>query len=360
MTNSLVTPFNTPLLETQLPSLPDDGNWGIDSVQCSFLVDNSFSLPMSSEWNEKISVNRAEGTETIYYQRTLLAGKANVRVFYWQTFGRCSISLNPAKVLFGKSAKLLPPGALVLALKAVIETFSMEVVPAFVRLSDDGELTWTDGWASEVSITEMEVARNFQIPSHLEKSFQEALQRRPLARNYVKNTYQNAKKGFTIYCNTKSVGSDKFYDKSAELGDVLETCEDGREVRLYRFEATLLRPRLDKFGLRTLSQVTDMRVWAALEGRMKATGWGSLQLDSKERVQLGLSRLSYRQREAVLGFNEAIVQGLDGGIKVAVRRDRTRLARSIGLEPGTPFSALPAETMVLSLYTGLLELKTDG
>jgi hypothetical protein len=264
----------------------------------------------------------------------------------------CKVTLNAPRALAKTNQNPLPPDALSPLINRLINRLQGDIFPSFAEVTDEGEITWEADWESQVGITSLEIARDFLIPKAKEAELQAALDGVSARRNYTQSNFMSKGNGYTIGQSTKSSGSDTIYNKDAELAKGQPFVPSGDEVR-YRFESELKAPRLKKFNLNTLAGININACWAASCERFTETGW-NVRISSSDSLLSSLEGLDYKMKEKILGFNSISCLGLTSNMTAALRRDRTKLARKIGLIIGTEVGEHPVGSSVLSLNAGTL------
>jgi hypothetical protein len=247
-----------------------------------------------------------------------------------------------------KSATLLPPAALQPIVEGILEEIRDSVWAEFDCVDDAGTVTRDRDWQSQVHITRIDLARNFHVP----KPELVKIGLRSARSRHSKSTHEYTSNGtWTFENRTKTSGTDRFYDKSAEL-DAYGIDESLKQKdTIFRFEAELKKDRLISFGLRTLDRVTDESVWNAIAARWEATGW-AIALPSGDGLHSCIERLSHSMRDNLIGFLFRRAEGLDTDMPAQYRRERDKRARDLGLTPGVPVDLLGPANEYLDLFAG--------
>lgn len=329
-----------------------DADWGIDTVAISFNVnpehcDLSPDLwPISSTRNLRDDQPEAE---TFVREVSFLNGKARITLYTARNI--CTMHFNAARMISPKSALLLPPAALLPLVRGLVEDQKVVTCPSFIRTTDDGRERWQMDWADQVRIKRIDIARNLSIldPEAVKIGLRAA---RP--RNMkTQHEYCSNDGGWTLENKTARSGSDRMYDKSADLArwEVEDRLQAGNPV--FRFESQVQGDRLERLGLRRLSMITDESVWNALQIRWDATGWGS-PLPSATGLFDAVDGLSVAMQEGLLGYLLLAASGKTGHMSAAHIAERNRLARNLGLSPGVPVHLLGAPDRHIDLAAGCI------
>jgi len=336
---------------TQTSAVPADTDWGIDTVSCWFPVDLGLCTSDSPLWSSVSTRNRLDthsGVETSAHLGFLRKDFGDVRVELYPMDGRCRLHFNAARMATPKSAALLPPAALVRIVEGILEEIRDSVWADFDRIDDSGTITRDVNWQTQVHITRIDLARNFNV---LNAELIKIGLRNAKSRN-SKSTHEYTSNGtWTFENRTKTSGTDRFYDKSTELASYVVNASLKANGGTYRFETELKKDRLTTFGLRTLDRVTDENVWNAISERWGATGWG-IPLPSGEGFYRSLLKLSDAMRDNLIGFLHRRAEGLDTEMPSHYRRERDKRARDLGLTPGVPVELLGPATEFLDLESG--------
>ena len=361
--NNQMEKFNTNHLVTQsgtagTSSLPKQGpamdcEWGVDYLSFSFPVDESQSSLSSSLWTwEGSGKHRDSDKEYTVYKAKLTLGNAVVQVTYKPEYAKAYVDFNPSRAIKPKSAFLSPPAALKAIVSALLDQLQDALCPAFdVVDAWTGAFTRLEQWDELISIHRLDVARNFfiddvpTVKAHLMKA-----QPKYGKTNHV---YWDRKGGWTLQNSTKKVGHDRIYDKYAELQGISPDDGIGVQAGTFRFEAQLHKDRLDKFGLKALYQVTDENVWNALLTRWEACLW-AIQVPERGTLLKAVADLPAAKKEGLLGYLYLAAEGQTSSLTKEHVRDRNRLAKSLGLQPGMSLSDLGVPTRQLDLYSGTL------
>jgi hypothetical protein len=310
------------------------------------------SSTLHGDWTRKTSGKPGE-PETEYFVMKHPFGQQVADVFVTPEHELCKVTLNAPKSVAKTNQNPFPPDAIASLISRLIGQLQGDILPSFAEVTDDGEITWASDWKSRVGITSLEIARDFLVPRDKCAELQAALNVVAARRNYTASNFKSKDNGYTISQSTKGSGRDSFYNKDAELvKDQPFVSEDSALVR-YRFESQLKRPRLKRFGLNTLAGIDVNACWSASCERFTEAGW-NVTISSRESLLSKLETLDYKAKEKILGFNTISCLGLTSNMTAALRRERTKLARGMGLMLGTEVREHPSGSSVLSLNAGTL------
>jgi hypothetical protein len=335
-----------------MQAIPQDDQWGIDSVTCSFNVDGNRTSTDIAFWEAedgKFFSNSGKSYNSLV--TTLKKEFADVRVTLFPNHERCKLQFNAARLISPKSPTLFPPEALKAQVKSILEGISDFITPIFDTVDSSGTILRLPNWADYVAITRLDCARNFYISD--EAAVKSAIAR-VTPKNYkVKHTYEDSTGGWTVSNETSDSGKDRLYDKAAELAD--KKVEDALALYkgLFRFETQLENDRLNKFGLKKLSHVTDERVWNAIDSRWDACRWG-VSLYEQGTLRSLLSGLTVANQESLLGYLSMAEHGWTGGMTKQHIAQKNKVAHGLGLIPGKPISEMGVVHSHLDLFAGCL------
>lgn len=338
---------------TSKHKLPSDINYGIDTVAFYFPVDLADCDHTSSMWEYEGPRNRRKAdADGGSLAANLNVGFANAHINLYIGSSRCRIEVNAARVLYPKSQQLLHPGALSRVIEVILKDLAGIVTPSFDAFNDLGELLRAPDWTDFVTFTRLDATRDFVISDP-------ALVRLGLAQ--VQSKYQKTHKittspndGWMIECGTKWAGKDSFYDKEAELRNHGVDASRSDGATIYRFEAVLKGDRLTRSSMKKLSDVTDERVWEALETRWAATGW-SAPLPSSTGLLEAVGHLSQTRMDGLLGYLHRRAAGQGTSMPPRYMSEKNKLAKSCGLTPGLPVELLGKPTRYLDLRAGKIK-----
>lgn len=326
-------------------------NWGIDTVRLTYDVDTSTVDTEHPIWKRKSTVGvSAHIGETTEFTADAPFGDTQARLSL-STLRRCATWEFEAGQLAGLDRPaLLPPGAFLHLVTRLIQQYEHVFRPCFVTVDEEtGEMTWAPDWARQVHIRRLDVTRDVAVPRHLEPAFKEALaELSPKYSRGVAQRYDNRDGGFTYYNPSGTQGTDRIYNKDAQM-DI----RGYPDFLRFRVESQMKRERLARLGMNTLDQVSGDKVWEALESR-----WKALRLDkplrNRSQVMERLAELQLEQQidaMAYLGFRTY-------GAETPLTRRRTTATRNalreVGLNPRKGLLEQPRTQMSLPLESGLL------
>ncbi len=346
-THSLVIPQLLPL------AYPSDANWGVDAIKVSIPINGEMSLPLPQQWKEKSGRPLKDGSENIYYQAEFVLGLYKMIAFFWVTSSRCTIDFNPAHSVFGNNELLLPVEALPRILQSAIEATGL--VPAFEKADELGTLVWDQNWLEQVSVQELVLARNSLGPKEAAKALEKGLLALPTPRGY-KRKHEQKSGSFTLEFSTGSVGKDMIYNKTTQMVALGLEPKEITEHLIFRYEARLRSKRLEKYGLRRPDHILPENSWLAVSDRFSKCGF-QRELSNAGEFLSKISRLSYRERERILGFNQLVALGLDHDLAPGAMRERLRLAKELGLTLGCSIDELSEVSWSIDLWKGELTKK---
>jgi hypothetical protein len=330
-----------------------DAEWGIDYVSFSFPVDESQSSIASPLWTWEGSGKFLDSDkESLSRKAELMLGGAKVKVTYKPEYGRAYVAFNPSRAIKPKSAYLLPPGALKAVINSLLDELQDALYPTFdeVNVRDD-VFTRHALWHEDICIHRLDAARNFYVDDA--PAVKKALVNARPKYGKVNHLYWDRDGGWTLQNSTKKVGHDRIYDKYAELDGLIP--DEGMKVKegTFRFEAQLHKDRLKKFGLKTLADVSDERVWNALKTRWERCMW-DVQVPEPGTALKAVQGLPMAKKEGLLGYLYLASQGATGDMTKEHIRERNRQAKCLNLQPGMDLYELGVPTRQLDLYCGEL------
>lgn len=345
---------------TPTPAPGCDWSWGVDTVTVSYGVVLDQCDPSSPLWSRSSSTNlRDDLPEAEVFTGFLHLPEQDVRVTLYTARSICHLHFNAARFVGSGPTDLCPADAVRPLVHRLIEQLHGEVWPEFAHVDEvSGEIHWDSDWASKVRIKRLDLARNFQVSdpavvktglSHIQTRYQR-----------TRSVEESAGGGWTVWNRTKKSGSDRLYDKSAEL-DLVEGQEaiSSTGSHLFRFEAQLEKERLRSLGVATIDALDEAKAWAALNARWGATRWGS-PLPRRGDAAQAVQALKPRDQATVLGYLHLAAEGLTDGFSDWQRRDLTKKAKSCGLTPGVPVVMLGPPSQRLDLLSGSLVHLTDA
>lgn len=350
--NVLLTDTESTSNEVPL-SLPADADWGVDTVNLSFPVCLSACDESSSIWTKSSSLIDLEtGQEysgwTGYYSTSF----GDVRVSLNVTKQRCYLQFNAARLLHGKSKELLPPAALKPLVGNLLLELQYAVMPDFDIDERNGVLNRRQTWASEVKLTRLDLARNFEIRQSINE-VKKALELAKPRYGKTKISYENSGGGWTLVNGTASTGQDRIYDKSQELKTVEMEEQMSQSLHIFRFEAQLQKDRLKRTGMTSLEAVNDKKAWSAIEERWDACQWG-ITVNEPGTLGKALAALEPKRQKDVAGYLYMASIGTDVLLTRAYRGEMRKLCRSLGLSVGVPLYEQGVGLLALDLHCGYL------
>jgi len=356
--NLFLTPLNVTDTSTQWEELFNRGEAGIDTVWVTVPLDIGTVEPECSLWIENRTAYNQDGFPR-KLEGILRKDYANILVKAYPERGFAKLEFNAARLVSEKSPLLLPPQALPKLVSSILDELRPAFSPSFDFIdSRTGELRRDKNWKSHTAFTRLDLARNLVIDDPL--AMRQALSVSKPRYGKVLHTYWDFSGGWTIESKTRSAGSDRMYDKAAELEKSLTDEAIRAEEGLYRFEAQLKGDRLTRLGVKKLAHISNESVAWALERRWEQLNWAVTIAapDSLERV---LEPLSWNKHDEMMGF---LRRSSSGDISVYSKDQLSRLrgkARELGLQPGLPIEAggVPARRLDL-LAGGFIDLQTPG
>jgi len=361
-------PTVNPLLTVEIlnekapkPAVPTDIELGIDTVRMFIPVNLDLCEWDSSLWGYDSTGNSSVKNRTYHHLETVIGlDFADVKVVLYPDTAIARLSFNAARLLTPKSRELLDPDVLVPLVEAVLNSVSHLVVGAFDSVDlATGAFTREPNWADQVGLTRLDIARNLLIDSpHDVRMTLEKLQPH---KGKTMHKYWDAEGGWTLWNKTKTTGSDRLYDKAAELAahtkdETLAAANDG----WYRFETQLEKDRIKRFGFSKLSGITRERVWQALEARWDKCGWGVM-LPEQGRLKEMLENVPIKERMEFLGFLEAANRHQTSIMHPPQIAKMQKLAKKLGVTPGVSLDEQGLLTRQLSLYEGkIISLQDDS
>lgn len=317
-------------------------------MKVSIPINGEMSFPLSNKWTAKIGRPLKGGQENIYYQADFPLGLHKMRAFYWAASSMCTIDFNPAHTVFGNNERLLPIEALAGVLKGAIE--ASELIPSFETMDETGTISWPSGWLEYVSVQELELARNIFVPKAAHRAFELGLLALPTPRGY-KRKHEQKLGSFSLEFATGSVGKDVIYNKSAQMSAQGLRPSEETEMIIYRYETRMRSKRLQKYYLKRPDLIGPENAWHAISDRFSKCGF-SRELSGGGEVLSRVSKLSYRERERILGFNQLVALGLDHDLATGARRGRQNTAAKLGLTLGSSLEDLSNGSWVIDLWSG--------
>lgn len=333
-------------------SLPDDARIGIDRVK--LVVENSpLCGPMGNEWEPVPLIDKITGEQYLHYRKRFSVSHGSVVVTVRPNRNNSLIDINPSRILSTDKAALFPADALEALIKQLLLEVTSEFWPSFIEVDEFGEMQFSEGWTNQVRFKSLEVARDFLVPTHLVGPLFDVISRVEPRKGATRHKFDSGPGTATsVYHRTRSSGYDKLYNKTEELvrrGFSVNNSDDS----LIRFEATLMGSRLKKFNLKTLDQVSSLKVWSAVVARFVASNF-NVKLNSKDSLDKLFLKLPFSKREQLTGYLHLVESGLTEGMSKGIDYSRRRLAKSLGLVVGAPFVSESEEVYRLDIHTGRL------
>jgi hypothetical protein len=351
--NSFVTPPNYKTLNCPIP---EEDIFGGDKSRFYYYIDPSMSLLCFENWERKPYIKRFDGVEVEFtkYVRVKRSPLGTVFITYFSAYDRCKIEFSPSVLAFGKSTELIRPRYIGKVVESIIDGLSEELWPVFDIVDPKtGEVSRSPNWRSQVAVVTTELAVHLSIRNDLLHDLKKAIDEMPQRRGAIKNEWSDGKGGWSAYVETKDKksGYDVLYDKTAELAEkgIRDNPEAGHTS--VRFEAILAGKRRDRFGIRTLEDFTDENVWNAIAVRFHQLQF-NVTLSGPNQVKQELQKLPYNQRERLLGYLKLDSIGLTDDMSVAIKRDRRKIAKKVGIVHGHNWESQTSEAVYLDISKG--------
>ena len=332
--------------------IPDELDFGPDWLGLSFNVNPNMSNALSPEWTVLGTGNPPEPDgdyEKLFMSMPFM--NTNVEVRYFPRLLKCYLHFNPSTALYGKTAQIAPTGACVALVDKLLDVLQPFVSAEFDLIDVAGTITRASGWEHSVAITRLDPACNLYIDDTLKV-------KNALANSRPKNfktrvVYETNKGGWGLESRTKGEGKDTIYDKVAELKTHGVSVEADPRGAAYRFETKLQRSRLKKCGFSSLADVTEKRVWEALEARWEASRWG-VGLAEPGTISEALKGLKPSTQLTVLGYLCMAELGLEHALPASRKRNMSKLLDGLGLMPGMSTQEAGVVSRRLDLRKGYL------
>jgi hypothetical protein len=330
--NLLVTPTKA----TQQPvntTPPTDDNWGCDYLAFSLHVSPDSIDVSDAFW---VADNRRTRDPSVTYDNfkgSLIVGFAYVKLYLMPLNERLKVEFNPSRVFSSSASALLFPAdkikevteTVINAIESTIGLFISEIDPT------TGEITLDQTWANRANLSRFDATRDILIPIEYSQQLEHTWDAVTPDVRHLKNKYTKASdKSFSIYHSTSSQGSDKLYNKNAQLNPKWHQANPATVT--YRFESTLRKGRLKRYDLRTLADITNQRIWNTIETRWTTAKW-DVSIRSTDTTTTALAGLSNTKRQRIIGFLEEAVLGI---LDLSDRSNKRicSLVRELGLVPG--------------------------
>lgn len=335
------------------PSPPTDIDWGLDTIRLWFSVDIEQCDRDSDIWRTQGSnLDRYSGRTYDTLIGNLAKPYGDIRVTLNVLKQMCSLHFNAARMVSPKPKTLLHPAALIPLVEGILADLDGIVRPMFDALDKKtGEISRDINWASQCSVSRLDAARNLQLddPERVKEALTAAI-----PRNHKTTSQHNSSGGgWTLANVTKDSGRDRIYDKDAELEAILSVDAVHCNTRSFRFETQLQGHRLKLFGLKTLNQVNDERVWFAIWSRWSACRWG-VSVGQQDSMFAATSHLTPTVQERLIGYLYLVSKGHAPTLATGRTRHMGKLARDCGLTPGLPLDKLGTASRFLDLQAGRL------
>ncbi|MBB1510666.1 hypothetical protein [Tessaracoccus sp. MC1756] len=326
----------------------------MDTVKLSFRVDPNQSLTHAAFWARTSSqIRPGTHVEDETHIGFVHFPNGNARVTLFAQNQVCHVEFNAARLIHGKSTRLLPVADLQKVVEGVIREVSRYSGPDFIHTGRGGLQHWEEDWPGRVTIKRLDVARNFIVSdAALIKRVLPAI---PCRYGRSRAEHTNSTAGWTLSNSTRRSGQDRLYDKQAELANrSIECSVTEGDGRLFRFEAELQGHRLKTYGLTKLRDVSTEASWKALEARWHAVRWGS-PLPGGSGIMTALRPLKALQQRRMLGDLHLAAAGMAKDVLTPAQYKRFQAdARKLGLTPGMPVELLGEPEQYLDLVEGRL------
>ena len=351
--NSFVTPPNYKTLNCPIP---EEDIFGGDKSVFGYRVDPSMSFIDPDIWERNPYLKTVNGIEVEYdsFYRVKKSPYGTVFITYYSAYDRCTLEFSPSVLAFSKSTRLLRPRYVDQVFESIMDGLCDELWPVFDQIDPHtGEVTRSPNWRSQVAILRTELAVHLSIRNDLLNELKKSIEETPQRKGAIQKKYKNGKGGWSAYVETKNrnSGYDVIYDKTAELAEkgIVDRREPGHTS--VRFEAVLIGKRRDRFGIRTLEDLTDDKVWNAIAVRFHELQF-NVKLSGPNQVTQALQELPYTQRERLLGYLKLNSLGLTEGISTAIKRDRRKLTKKTGIALGHDWESQTGEPVYLDISKG--------
>lgn len=306
--NLLVTPTKA----TQTPvntSPPTDERWGCDYVAFTLHVSPDSIDVSDAFW---VADNRRTKDPKVTYDNfkgSLLIGNATVNLYLMPLKERLKIGFNPSRIFSNAaSAMLCEPEKVQVIIQSVLE--ALEGTVGTIISSVDiatGEVIKDEHWAQQIRLSRIDLSRDFYIPTTYAAELERAWNAITPDPRHTKNNYNRASNNsFSLYHSTKSQGSDKIYNKTAQLDRHWK--KKNTETAIYRFESRLQNGRLKTHELQTLNNLSNERAWKALQTRWSKSRF-AISIRSADTTTSALGGYSNAKRQRIIGVLEEAVLG---------------------------------------------------
>jgi hypothetical protein len=267
------------------------------------------------------------------FKGSLTVGHAHVKLYLMPLNERLKIEFNPSRVFSSSASALLFPANKIKAVtETVINAIESRIGPFISEVDPTtGEITLDPDWANWANLSRFDATRDLSVPIEYSQQLENAWDAATPDVRHLKNKHSRAAdKSFSVCHSTKSQGSDILYNKTAELNSKWHKANP--DTVKYRFESRLRKGRLKKHELRTLADITNQRVWNAIQTRWTKTKWG-VNIRSTDTTTTALAGLSTTLRQRMIGVLEEAAMGT---LEMSSRSNQRicNLIRQLGLIPG--------------------------
>ena len=335
---NLLLTVEKPIEKASVSALPAATDLGIDTVRLFISVNLDACENDPSLWGYDSTGNSTKRNRTYQHFESVVSYKyADVKVSLFPNSGIARLDFNAARLVTPKSRALLHPDDLMPLVDKLLWSISHLVVAEFDEVNlATGEIVRRADWADQVGVTRIDLAKNIFIDSP--EDFKRVVEQVQPLKGKGLHKYWDAEGGWTLWNTTKTSGSDRMYDKAAELAakskdDSLKS----QNMGWYRFETQLQKDRIKRNGFSKLSGVSAPRVEEVLEQRWEKCGWG-VKLPEKGEIMKILEKIDVKLRLEFLGF---LVASEDGSLQEMHEPQIVKLrkiAKNLGVTPGVPMS----------------------
>jgi len=318
---------------------------GLDWLNIAFDLNTDLSDLDGDIW--KSSPKGGERLPGISYPElfaNLEFGGASIAVTVNLIRFRCYVRFNPSRALYGKSMNLVSGDDAWLVVERLLDFLQPHVFGAFEFGDGEGEIRRHPDWRGEVWLTRVDCARNLKIDDP--EQFKRLAASATPKHNPTVTSYDKKRGTWGLVHKTKAEGQDRLYDKSLELENLLREEELVQvDPDWFRFETQLQRDRLKRFGMMTVADLTQEKVWAAIEHRFAVTGWG-VTLRSKGGVSKAINSLTPTDKMSLLGFIGMGRLGIEHEVSPGRRHKYSRMMRALGMTFDDPVDLGPVRGVV--------------
>lgn len=270
------------------------------------------------------------------------------------------IEFNPSDLTRGLGLELCPLGLFIPVIELTIRhVLAMDDVwPAFATNQnfETGRYDFARGWTSLVSISRIDLARDFHVT---DKRF---------SLEQLRHTYPNRSRGHSSsqfrnsgILNTLSFPTSdktvklKLYDKAAERASSLDDSYEGDLLPkgTFRFEASYPRKYLNKKGMKTLDTFTPIRLEKMLRNKWEDSKyWTNLTWDGQSCLDAHKSGLSLERVNEVIGYVHSEYYGVPMTYTYREKRKLKADSKKLGLKLGVSLSESGKEYGHLDFESG--------